>query len=169
MAAALQLVSTDRPARAVVAPPDPHPASELLTIAVYPAAPAVVVVAVCGEVDLYTAPRLQDGLLVHLYPGAPQLIVDLTGVDFFGAVGLTVLVAVKEAAMAAGIRLFVVANTRPVLLPLTITGLDRVFDLYPDLPHALRSSGDCPDGPAAGFVEARTPDSRAVVSPGMRP
>jgi anti-sigma B factor antagonist len=165
MAAVLQLISTGSPPLSA-APPDLDPAAALLTLVAHPAAPGVVVVAVRGEVDLYTAPRLQDGLLIHLYPGAPRLIIDLTGVDFFGAVGLTVLVAVKEAAEAAGTRLLLVANTRPVLLPLTITGLDRVFDIYPDLPTALRSSGDAADPPAAGTVAGRTPGIRAVVTPG---
>ena len=156
MAAVLQLPLTDRSAlAAAAAPPDRYPTAELLTVAVRPAAPGVVVAAVRGEVDLYTIPRLQDGLLGHVYPGAPQLIVDLTGVDFFGAVGLTVLVTVREAAVAAGIRLCVVANSRPVLLPLTITGLDRMFDIYPGLPHALLSLDGGPGRHTTGFVEAR--------------
>jgi anti-sigma B factor antagonist len=99
-----------------------------------------------GEVDLMTSPLLRDRLLAHLHDTAPQVIVDLTKVGFLGAAGLTALLTAREAAMAAGTKMFVVAHTRPVLLPLTITGLDGVFDIDPDLAQALLRSGCGPDG-----------------------
>jgi anti-anti-sigma regulatory factor len=45
-------------------------------------------------------PLLQNRLLAHLNDTGPQLIVDLTGVGFFGATGLTILVTVTKAAVA---------------------------------------------------------------------
>jgi anti-sigma B factor antagonist len=70
----------------------------------------------------------------------------LTDVGFFGAAGLTVLVTVRQAAMATGVSLPVVAQTRPVLLPLRITGLNLVFDIHPNLAHAVPGLGGGPDG-----------------------
>lgn len=73
---------------------------------------------------------------------------DTSGADagFFTAAGLTVLVNAREAAVAAGITLCLVASTRPVLLPLRITGLDSMFDISPNLTHALVRAGCGPDG-----------------------
>ncbi|WP_166677717.1 STAS domain-containing protein [Amycolatopsis arida] len=96
-----------------------------------------VVLGVRGEVDLCTSPLLRDGLLAHLRQASVPLVIDLTDVSFFAAAGLTVLVTARQAAVTAGIGLCVVANSRPVLLPLTITGLDRVLDIHPDLADAL--------------------------------
>jgi anti-anti-sigma factor len=82
----------------------------------------MVVIMVCGEADLLTSPLLRDALLPQLRGPTRRLIVDLTAVGFFGAASLTVLATVRQAALAAGTRLCLIANTRPVLLPLTITG-----------------------------------------------
>jgi anti-anti-sigma factor len=137
----LQRVPTDRRAHAPAARPDFQSAVDVLTVTVGPASPHAVVLAVCGEVDSSTSPLLHDRLLEQLRPTCPQLVVDLTEVSFFGAAGITVLVAVKEAAETAGIRMCLVACTRVVLRPLTITGLDSVFDVCPDIVHArLRMS-----------------------------
>jgi anti-sigma B factor antagonist len=117
-----------------------------LTVTARPVPPDAVVVAVRGEVDLVSGPLLRDFLLGHLRHVTPQLVIDLTGVDFFGAAGLTVLVSVRESAVAVGIRMCVVAHTRRVLLPLAIVGLDGVFDIYSDLAQALLRSGCGQDG-----------------------
>lgn len=154
MTAVLPPASTDRPSPAApsaamlvgIALPDRRPGKELLTVTAHPVAPGAVMIAVRGEVDLCTSPLLRDALLDHLRRPCPPLVVDLTDVTFFGAAGLTVLTTARNAAMAAGNRLCLVANGRPVLRPLTLTGLDRVFDIHPDLPQALLCLGGGPAG-----------------------
>lgn len=123
------------------APPNPHP--RLLSVTVRPAPPGTVVFAVRGEVDVSTSPFLRHLLLPYLHDVGTRVTVDLTDVDFLSAAGLTVLVNARAAAAAAGSRLCLVARTRAVLLPLTITGLAGEFDIHPD--HA-----DAPPVPAGG-------------------
>lgn len=118
-----------------------HPEVELLTVTVSPVLPGVVVLAVRGEVDPSTSRELQDRLLAHVRSTGPPLIIDLTGVTFLCAAGLTVLVAVWDAAAALGVRLCVVARTRAVLRPMRITVLDEVLDVHPDIAGALRRLG----------------------------
>ena len=48
--------------------------------------------------------------------------------------------------MATGSSLCLVARTRVVLLPLTITGLDCEFDIYPELADVPLFLGGGPDG-----------------------
>jgi anti-sigma B factor antagonist len=124
----------------------PDPRVQLLTVTSRPVPPDAVVLAVSGEVDMSTSPLLQHVLLSHLRDAAPRVTVDLAGVSFLSAAGLTVLVNVKHAAAAVGSSLCLVARTRVVLLPLTVTGLDSEFDIYPALADAPPFTGGGPDG-----------------------
>jgi anti-sigma B factor antagonist len=144
--ATLPTLSLHRPPPAATRAPDPHPGAEFLTVTAHPVPPEVVVIMARGEVDLFTSPVLLDGLVAHLHGPGLWLIVDLTDVGFFGAAGLTVLDTVRQATNAIGIGLCLVAHTRPVLLPLTITGMHTQFDIYPDLAHALTRVASGPDG-----------------------
>lgn len=145
MIAALPSGWPDHRLHAAAVPPDLHPAAELLTVTADPVGPDAVVLAVRGEVDLSTTSFLENALLAHLYD-APQVIVDLTGVSFLSAAGLTVLVNARAAAVAAGGSVCLVARTRVVLLPLTITGLDCGFDIFPELADVPLFLGGGPDG-----------------------
>ncbi|MGB3440902.1 MAG: STAS domain-containing protein [Actinophytocola sp.] len=119
--------------------------ADLLTVTVHANYSGAVVVAVRGEVDLYTGPLLRDVVFSLLRPDGPPLVIDLADVDFLGAAGLSVLVVAREAAMAAGVRVSLVAHHHPVLLPLMVMGLDRVFDIYPALAGALPAQEGGPD------------------------
>lgn len=161
MTALLQRVSANRGARAAAVQPPFQPDMEITTITVRPAPPGTVVLAVRGEVDLCTSPLLRDRLLEHLRPACPRLVVDLTEVSFFGAAGLTVLVTVRKAAEAAGIRMCLVARTRAVLQPLTLTGLADVFDIFPDITHAQLSLGYV----AGQIIDASLDDDHILPGP----
>ncbi|QFU91707.1 STAS domain-containing protein [Amycolatopsis sp. YIM 10] len=125
-------------------PPGRRAEAELLTITAKRVLPGTVVLAVRGEVDLCSGPLLRDALRAHLRHPSVPLVVDLTGVGFFGVAGLNVMVTAAEAAVAAGAGLCLVANSRPVLWPLTITGLDGMFDIHPNLTEALQCPGGGP-------------------------
>jgi anti-sigma B factor antagonist len=89
------------------------------------------VVAVGGEIDVYTAPRLRDKLTELVDGGAYRLIVDLEAVDFLDSTGLGVLVGgLKKVRMHDGILTIVCTNER-LLKIFRITGLAKVFDIYP--------------------------------------
>jgi anti-anti-sigma factor len=113
------------------------PVDELLIVTPHSARPDTVVITVSGEVDMSTGPLLRDRLYEQVHCSGPDLVVDLTGVRYFGVAGLTVLMDVRLVTVSAEIRFRVVAATRVVLLPLRLTGLDTVFDVYPDLSQAL--------------------------------
>lgn len=140
------MIAVLRPPFAATAEPNLNPAGWLLTITTRSAPPAATVLTVHGEVDMLTSTQLTDCLLPLVRGTVPHVIVDLTRVGFFGAAGITVLVNAREAATVTGVTLRLVASTRPVLLPLTITGMDGTFDISPDLTHALVGAGCGPDG-----------------------
>lgn len=139
----------------VLSPPAAQPSSAvpapellLLTVTADAAPPGTTVIVVRGDVDMLSSMFLQDRLLPHLRapgPGSPatasRVILDLTGVEFLAAAGLAVLVALRQAADAAGVGLCLVASTRAVLMPLTVTGLDGTFDIRSGLADALCRAG----------------------------
>jgi anti-sigma B factor antagonist len=83
------------------------------------------VVAVTGEIDIYTAPQLEQELLTLIRAGAAHVVVDLSDAPFMDSNGLSVLLA---AARYLGRERFAVAGvgieSRRVI---EITGADRVL------------------------------------------
>lgn len=146
MTSVLPYVSTDHPLPAANARSDEHPAGQLLTVTARPAPPGATVITVHGEVDMLTSTLLRDRLLPHVGDTVRHVIIDLAGVSFLAAAGLTVLVNARRAAAAAGVTLYLVAPSRQVLRPLRITGLDGTFDITPNLTQALLRAGCGPDG-----------------------
>lgn len=82
--------------------------------------------AVRGEVDTLTAPRL-DAALGELLAGPGDLALDLEGVTFLASSGLGVLIDAARRAARDGRRLYVVATGRAVLRPLEVTGSAQLF------------------------------------------
>lgn len=104
-----------------------------------------VVLGVRGDVDGFTAPRLRTALAAAFdrLDGRP-LIVDLTDVTFLGSPGLRVLRdSAEEAVHHHGLLplRIVVDETRPVIRPIEIVGLDEVLALFHNVDHAL-AGGD---------------------------
>ncbi|HEX3610082.1 MAG TPA: STAS domain-containing protein [Sporichthyaceae bacterium] len=97
------------------------------------------VLTVAGEVDIDTVDLLRRALSDALTCGAnPSVVVDLTGVTWFTAHGLTALVEARGQARALGKRLrVVVGDNRAVTVPLRATGLDRTVAPFPTLADAL--------------------------------
>jgi anti-sigma B factor antagonist len=92
------------------------------------------VVAVRGELDLATAPQLEEALLPGLREGGSALL-DLRGLEFMDSTGVRVIVAAHHAAQEHGGSLSLVrtAPDGPVARVLEISGLDAVLDLVDDV------------------------------------
>jgi anti-sigma B factor antagonist len=99
-------------------------------------APDCVVLSVAGEIDLVTAPDLESALVRELSSGAGRLVVDLSGVTFFGSLGLAVLIRTVEATPARPVELRLVVN-RVVLRTMELTSTVDLFALYPGVDAAV--------------------------------
>jgi anti-sigma B factor antagonist len=87
-----------------------------------------VIVALSGEIDLYTAPRLQSQLAAALNTEhAVRLVVDMSGVDFCDSTGMNVLLGAQRMARERGGDLELSAPRPAVLKILQVTGLETVF------------------------------------------
>jgi anti-sigma B factor antagonist len=88
------------------------------------------VVALSGEVDIFTAPQFKEHLVALLDDGVKRLVVDLSEVTFIDSTALGVLIGGVRRVHGAGGAMTIVVTTRPVERVLSVTGLDRVFSLH---------------------------------------
>jgi anti-anti-sigma factor len=101
---------------------------------------SVAVLHVTGEVDMETEPMLRESLAMALAPAPAALVVDLTGVTFFASSGLHVLVDLQHDMTARGLEMRVVADSRIVLRPMAITGVDQLVTVVSSVDQALTHS-----------------------------
>src|SRR5205085_10297560 len=95
------------------------------------------VISLSGEVDLYTAPEFKQQLLEVIEQGGKDVIVDFTNTTFIDSTTLGVLVGgVKRLRTNEG-QLSLVCNDRNITKIFEITGLDRVFTIYPTKSEAI--------------------------------
>jgi anti-sigma B factor antagonist len=95
------------------------------------------VIALTGEVDLYTAPELKTQMLEVIANGAKDVVVDFTNTTFIDSTTLGVLVGGVKRLREKGGRLSIVCSDRNITKIFEITGLDRVFTIYPTRAEAL--------------------------------
>jgi anti-sigma B factor antagonist len=98
---------------------------------------SVPVLAVNGEVDVYSAPALKDKITELIGSGQTTLIVDLSSVAFLDSTGLGALVEARAATSEAGGALPLVCSQERILKLFTITGLDGVFSIHPSVSDAV--------------------------------
>src|ERR1051325_7413814 len=95
------------------------------------------VISLAGEVDLYTAPEFKQQLLEVIGQGGKEVIVDFTNTTFIQSATRGVLVGgVKRLRSNEG-QLSLVCSDRNITKIFEITGLDRVFTIYPSREAAV--------------------------------
>jgi anti-sigma B factor antagonist len=117
------------------------PREQLMAVAVRDR-PDAVILAVRGDVDGLTAPRLHDAIsdAFDRLDGR-VLVVDLSEVGFLGSPGLhTLTTSARDAVEQRGYKplRIVVDSSRPVVRPIERSGLDGFLELYHDVADALR-------------------------------
>jgi anti-sigma B factor antagonist len=93
-------------------------------------------VAVQGELDLSTAPRLKWMLIDSLQMGLSRLLVDLSRATFMDSTALGVLVGVKRK-LDVDERLAIVCPRSDLLKIFEFSGMDGAFAIFPTLEEAL--------------------------------
>ena len=102
------------------------------------------VISLAGEVDLYTAPEFKAQLLDVIGKGGKQVVVDFTDTTFIDSTTLGVLVGGVKRLRTTDGELSLVCSDRNITKIFEITGLDRVFTIYPTRDEAidqLKTSG----------------------------
>jgi len=95
------------------------------------------VVAVTGEIDLFTAPEFKQRMSELIDAGRSRLVVDLTETTFIDSSSLGVLIGAHRRLKLRGGALLVVCASEAIGKTFKITGLDGVFTLAPSVEAAL--------------------------------
>jgi anti-sigma B factor antagonist len=95
------------------------------------------IVAVSGEVDLYTAADLRAALSHAVEEGCTSLVIDLTETHFMDSTGLSTLVSAQKRMRSRGGKLVIVNVDPSLAYTFQITGLDLVFKVVGDRVEAL--------------------------------
>ena len=106
------------------------------------------VVALAGEVDLYTAPEFKQQLLEVIGSGAREVVVDLSDTTFIDSTTLGVLVGGVKRLRPNGGQLSLVCHDRNITKIFEITGLDRVFTIHSTRDEALAALAPSTTPPA---------------------
>ena len=101
------------------------------------------IVAVTGEIDLFTAPDFKQHVAMPIDAGVDHVVVDLTATTFIDSSSLGVLIGAHRRLKLRGGSLTIVCDNEAITKTFRITGLDGVFTLVPRL-------GDAVDGDAVG-------------------
>ena len=98
------------------------------------------VVAVGGEIDVYTAPKLRDKITELVGAGVYDIVIDLEAVEFLDSTGLGVIVGGLKKVRAHDGSLRLVCTQDRLLKIFRITGLAKVFVIHDTAEDALAAS-----------------------------
>ena len=95
------------------------------------------VIAVAGEIDLFTAPEFKQRISELIDAGRSRLVVDLSETTFIDSSSLGVLIGAHRRLKLRGGELHVVCDSEAIAKTFKITGLDGVFTLASTVEAAL--------------------------------
>jgi anti-anti-sigma factor len=111
------------------------------------------VVILPAEIDTTNADQVREDLLSVLNQGAALLIADLSKTTFCDSAGVAALARSFRRAEASQSDMRLVIGTLAVQRILTLTGIDRLLDIYPSVAAALAVSADSGDAAAAAHTD----------------
>jgi anti-sigma B factor antagonist len=100
------------------------------------------VIAVAGELDMYTVTPLREQLEEVLDGGGLNVLVDLTGVSFLESTTVGVLLDAARRLRSTSGHLVLVADDPRVLRVFGIAGLERVLRVKSSLPEGVQELVD---------------------------
>jgi|SRR5688500_11057171 anti-sigma B factor antagonist len=96
------------------------------------------VIALSGELDLYSCPEFKDELLRVIAERARHVVIDLAATTFIDSTALGVLLrGVQRLRQTSDGDLSVACSDPNICKVFEVTGLDRVFSVYPSREEAL--------------------------------
>jgi anti-sigma B factor antagonist len=98
----------------------------------------IAVLALRGEIDVYTAPRMRQAIVDLVDAGSLNIVVDMDKVDFLDSTGLGVLVEGLKRVKTRNGTISLVITQDKILKIFDITGLNKAFPIHGSLEDALK-------------------------------
>jgi anti-sigma B factor antagonist len=90
-----------------------------------------------GEIDLYNVKLFKDKVNLLLDTvRVPNIILDLVDVEYIDSTGLGILIGVKRRVAEKSGELLLVLRMERILKLFSITGLSKIFDIFPTVADA---------------------------------
>lgn len=102
----------------------------------------VAVVTLPAEIDVTNADQVREDLLCVVNQGAALLIVDMSKTTFCDSAGVSALVRTFRRASASSSGLRLVVSTPAVQRVLSITGVDRLLDVFGSVAASMAGPWD---------------------------
>jgi anti-sigma B factor antagonist len=99
------------------------------------------ILAVEGEVDVYTSPQLKQEIVQRAEAGVKHLIINLSKVEYLDSTGLGVLIGGLKRLREVEGNMALVGPGMRILRIFEITGLDKIFDIYQSEEEAAAKEG----------------------------
>ena len=121
----------------------------------------VAVVTLPTEIDVTNADTVREDLLSAVNQGAVLLVADMSKTTFCDSAGVSALVRTFRRATASSSGLRLVVSTPAVQRVLSITGVDRLLDIFPSVaasmagPYGLSGQAIRPGGPQTESATAK--------------
>lgn len=100
----------------------------------------VVVIAISGDVDLESSPKVRDVLLDCVGSKRPVLV-DMSGVSYIDSSGVASLVEAHQSARKSKSRFALADVSQSAMRVLELARLDKVFTIHTSLADALGNAG----------------------------
>jgi anti-sigma B factor antagonist len=100
------------------------------------------VVAVRGEIDLFTAPELKQKLTDAIEGGKNRIVVDLSDTSFLDSTALGVLIGAVKRLRSRDGALVIVNTDQNIAKTFEITGLDQIFTILSTRDDAIAALDD---------------------------
>jgi anti-sigma B factor antagonist len=101
-----------------------------------------VVLAVTGELDVATAPRLRQEAVRLTSSGSHRLVIELSGVGFLDSTGLGVIVGILKRTRTHGGELALAGAEPQVRKVFEITRMSDILPIHDTVDDAIRAAAD---------------------------
>ena len=95
------------------------------------------IVAITGDIDLESSPKLRDFLKPKAVQKTPKLLLDFAGVNYIDSSGLATLIEYFQSVQSYGGKMALASLSPRVKNVFEIVRLEQIFSLHPDVPSAL--------------------------------
>jgi anti-sigma B factor antagonist len=101
----------------------------------------VSVITLEGEIDVYTSIKLKQDITAILERGAKYVVLNLSKVEYLDSTGLGVLIGTLKKLRESGGNLVIVGPAMRIMRIFEITGLYKIFSIYPTEEEAADKEG----------------------------